>query len=311
MSNSPLVEYTRISPHKTSPRNSKIDTITIHCYVGQVTAKQGCDNFATTSRECSSNYVVGKDGSIGLSVEEKDRSWASGGKDKKGNPIRVNGISGADNDHRAITIEVASDSKHPYAVTDKAYNALIKLLADICQRNDIKELKWKADKSLVGKVDEQNMTVHRWFANKSCPGDWLYSRLGEIATKVNEILNSTKEVEVMYKVQVGKPVSTLEEAKALGEKVKKAGFDCYIVTESYTYVEVVEPAPAPTPEPAVIKVGSKVKVKDGAKSYSGQNIASFVYKRVYTVDELKGERAVLDKKGLCTAFHVKDLILQD
>ena len=110
MSNSPLVTYSRISPNRTSPRNHKIDTITIHCIVGQWTAKQGCDYFATTGRECSANYVVGKDGSIGLSVEEQDRSWCS---------------SSRSNDHRAITIEVASDTKHPYKVTDQALAALI------------------------------------------------------------------------------------------------------------------------------------------------------------------------------------------
>lgn len=197
MSNSPLVTYTNISKNKTSPRNHKIDTITIHCYVGQVTAKQGCDYFATTtsSSKPSSNYVIGKDGSIGLSVDEKDRANTTGGKDKNGLPIRVNGISGADNDHRAVTIEVASDNTEPYAITDKAYNSLIKLVADICKRNDIKELKWCADKSLVGQVDKQNMTVHRWFANKSCPGNYLYSRMGAIATAVNAILKDSDNKE--------------------------------------------------------------------------------------------------------------------
>lgn len=168
--NSPLVTYTNISKNKTSPRNHKIDTITIHCYVGQVTAKQGCDMFATTNRKASCNYVVGRDGSIGLCVEEKDRSWCS---------------SNAANDNRAITIEVASDSIHPYAVTDAALNALINLCADICKRNGIKKLLWKGDKSLIGQVDKQNMTVHRWFAAKACPGDYLYNLHGEIANKVN------------------------------------------------------------------------------------------------------------------------------
>ena len=180
MSNSSLVTYTRITKNKTSPRNHKIDTITIHCIVGQWTAKQGCDYFATTDRECSANYVVGKDGSIGLSVEEKDRSWCS---------------SSRDNDNRAITIEVASDTKHPYAVTDQAYAALIALVADICKRNGIKKLLWKADKSLIGQVDKQNMTVHRWFANKACPGEYLYSRHGEIAERVNAILGASETPE--------------------------------------------------------------------------------------------------------------------
>lgn len=181
MSNSSLVTYKKITSHKTSPRTHAIDTITIHCIVGQWTAKQGCDYFASTDRECSANYVVGKDGSIGLSVDEADRSWCSSNKA---------------NDHRAITIEVASDTTHPYAVTDAAYNALIKLVADICQRNGIKKLVWSMNKNdRVNHLNGCNMTVHRDFANKSCPGEYLYSRHGEIAAKVNAILNAAGEKE--------------------------------------------------------------------------------------------------------------------
>ena len=179
MSNSSLVTYKNISPNKTSPRTHKIDTITIHCIVGQWTAKQGCDYFAKLSVQASANYVIGKDGSIGLCVEEKDRSWCS---------------SNAANDHRAVTIEVASDTTHPYAVTDKALVALIKLCADICKRNDIKKLLWKGDKSLIGQVDKQNMTVHRWFKQKACPGDYLYERHGYIADEVNKLLGTSSSI---------------------------------------------------------------------------------------------------------------------
>lgn len=189
MSNSSLATYTLISPHKTSPRTRKIDTITIHCVVGQCTIQALGAEFAKPTKKASSNYGVDKDGTIGLFAEEKDRAWTSGGKDLNGNPILVNGISGSENDHRAVTIEVASDTKPPYAVTEKAYKALIDLCIDICKRNNIKELKWKGDKTLVGKITEQNMTVHRWFANKDCPGDYLYSRHGEIARLVNQKLN--------------------------------------------------------------------------------------------------------------------------
>lgn len=173
--NSSLVNYTKISPNRTSNRTHAIDTITIHCVVGQCSVETLGNVFAPTSRQASSNYGVGTDGRIGMYVEEKDRSWCS---------------SSASNDHRAITIEVASDTYAPYAVNDKAYAALINLVADICKRNGIKELKWKADKSLIGQVDKQNMTVHRWFASTSCPGDYLYSRMGDIATKVNAKLGS-------------------------------------------------------------------------------------------------------------------------
>lgn len=174
MSNSPLATYTRITKNKTSPRNHAIDTITIHCIVGQWTAKQGCDYFATTDRQCSANYVVGKDGSIGLSVDEKDRSWCS---------------SNGTNDNRAITIEVASDTTHPYAVTAKAYAALLDLVTDICKRNRIKKLVWSTNKNdRVNHRNGCNMTVHRDFANKACPGEYLYSRHGEIAAEVNRRL---------------------------------------------------------------------------------------------------------------------------
>lgn len=176
MSNSSLVSYTKISPNKTSPRTHAVDTITIHCVVGQCSIETLGNIFAPASKQASSNYGVGPDGRIGMYVEEKDRSWCS---------------SNTANDDRAITIEVASDTTHPYAVTDAAYQGLIKLLVDICQRNNIKELKWQADKSLIGQPDKQNMTVHRWFASKSCPGDYLYNRHGQIAAEVNARLNGT------------------------------------------------------------------------------------------------------------------------
>ena len=199
MSNSPLVNYTKISPNRTSPRNHAIDTITIHCVVGQCTVEALGNIFAPTSRQASSNYGVGYDGRIGMYCEEKDRSWCTS--------------SGA-NDHRAITIEVASDTTHPYAVTEKAYNALIELVADICKRNNIKKLMWKADKSLIGQVDKQNMTVHRWFANKSCPGEFLYSRHDDIVKKVNAKLGVSEETT---------PETTVTSTFKVGDTVKVVG----------------------------------------------------------------------------------------
>ena len=201
-SNSPLATVRMISPNRTPNRNHAIDTITIHCFVGQVTAKRGCEVFQPSSKGASCNYVVGYDGSIGLCVEEKDRSWCTGGYDKNGNPIRVNGVSGKSNDYQAVTIEVASDAKHPYAITEKAMAALIELCTDICRRNGIKKLLWFGDKNLVGNPAKQNLTVHRWFANKACPGDYIYQRLGDIAAKVNAKLGVTPPAET-------KPVSTV------------------------------------------------------------------------------------------------------
>jgi len=174
--NSPLVSYTKISPNKTRPRNHAIDTITIHCVVGQCSVETLGNVFAPTSRQASSNYGVGVDGRIGMYVEEKDRSWCS---------------SNAANDHRAVTIEVASDTTHPYAVNSKAYAALLDLVTDICRRNSIKKLVWSTSKNdRVNHLNGCNMTVHRDYANKSCPGDYLYNRHGEIAAEVNRRLSA-------------------------------------------------------------------------------------------------------------------------
>ena len=180
MSNSSLIDYTKISPNKTSPRNHAIDTITIHCVVGQCSVETLGNIFAPTSRKASSNYGIGPDGRIGMYVEEKDRSWCS---------------SSSSNDNRAITIECASDTTYPYAINDKVYESLINLCTDICKRNNIKELKWKADKSLIGQPDKQNMTVHRWFSATACPGDYIYNRLGDIADKVNAKLGVSTSTE--------------------------------------------------------------------------------------------------------------------
>ncbi len=185
MSNSSLVDYIKISPNRTSPRKSKIDTITIHCTAGQCSVETLGNIFFSKERRASSNYGIGSDGRIGMYVEEKDACWCS---------------SNSANDNRAVVIECASDKTHPYAINQKVYDSLINLLVDICQRNDIKELKWKGDKSLIGQVDKQNMTVHRWFANKACPGDYLYNLHYQIADDVNKRLN--------------KPL-TIEEAKAI------------------------------------------------------------------------------------------------
>lgn len=223
MSNSKLISCTNISPNKTSPRNHAIDTITIHCVVGQCSAERIGEIFAPTSRQASSNYGIGLDGRIGMYVEEKDRSWCT---------------SSASNDNRAITIEVASDTTHPYKVTDKAYAALLDLVTDICKRNRIKALLWKGDKSLIGQIDKQNMTVHRWFANKACPGDYLYNLHGAIAAEVTKRLGGAEEKppaeKTLYKVQTG-AFKVKSNADALAKKLKAAGFDTYIVNTGGFY----------------------------------------------------------------------------
>lgn len=169
MSNSPLVNYTKLSPYHSGKRTHTIDTVTIHCMAGNLSVEQCGELFQHSGT--SSNYGIDSSGKIALYVEEGNRSWCS---------------SNGANDQRAVTIEVANTkAEDPYPVSQAAYAALVSLLADICRRNGIPRLLWRADRSLIGKVDQQNMTVHRWFAAKSCPGEWLYSRHAQIAADVN------------------------------------------------------------------------------------------------------------------------------
>ena len=224
MSNSSLVCYTNISPNKTSPRNHAIDRITPHCVVGQLSAESICGCFTSPSRQASCNYGIGTDGRVSLCVEEKDRSWCS---------------SSSANDNRAVTIECASDKTAPYAMTDAVYESLISLCTDICRRNGKSKLIWLGDKDKTlayePKDDEMVITVHRWFANKSCPGDWLYSRLSDLAARVTANLGGGKsDTGVLYRVQTG-AFSVKDNADKMLAKVKAAGFDTYMVKVNGLY----------------------------------------------------------------------------
>lgn len=289
MSNSPLVDYTRISPNKNSPRNHKIDTITIHCVVGQCTVETLGNIFAPTSRQASSNYGVGTDGKIGMYVEEKDRSWCS---------------SSAANDNRAVTIEVASDTKHPYAVNDRAFAALLDLVTDICKRNGIKKLVWSTKNAdRMNHKNGCNMTVHRDYANKSCPGDYLYNRHGEIAAEVNRRLGVTDTAPDAGAGQ-GVTVYTVKKGDTLSAIAAKHG-TTYQKIAAYNGIK----------NPNVIRVGQKIKIPtatapesfakgDKAKvlnavTYDGRSFKT--YYDVYDVIEVSGDRVVIGVGSTVTA----------
>lgn len=178
--NSKMVSYTKLSPNHSGQRTHNIDRITPHCVVGQLSCESICGCFTSPSRQASCNYGIGKDGRISLCVEEKNRSWCS---------------SSNANDQRAVTIECASHMSEPYAMNSAVYNSLVKLCVDICKRNGKKKLLWlgSKDKTLnyAPKSDEMVLTVHRWFANKSCPGNWLYARLDDLAAKVTANLGGS------------------------------------------------------------------------------------------------------------------------
>lgn len=170
MSNSTLVSYTRISPNRIHPRNHTIDKITIHHMAGNLPVETCGDLFANPNYGASANYGIGSDGRVGLYVDEGDRSWAS---------------ASPGNDNRAVTIEVANISTGgDWPVSSAAYNKLIDLCVDICQRNGIKALNYTGDA-------KGNLTEHRMFMATTCPGPYLHARMSRIAAEVNKRLGKT------------------------------------------------------------------------------------------------------------------------
>lgn len=289
MSNSPLVDYTRISPNKNSPRNHKIDTITIHCVVGQCTVETLGNIFAPTSRQASSNYGVGTDGKIGMYVEEKDRSWCS---------------SNAANDNRAVTIEVASDTKHPYAVNDRAFAALLDLVTDICKRNGIKKLVWSTKKAdRVNHKNGCNMTVHRDYANKSCPGDYLYNRHGEIAAEVNRRLGVADTAPDAGAAQ-GVTVYTVKKGDTLSQIAAKYGTTYQAIAafngiKNPNVIRVGQKIKIPaSTAPTALKKGDRVKVLN-AVTYDGKPFRT--YYDTYDVIQVSGARVVIGVGATVTA----------
>ena len=226
MSNSPLVSYTKLSPNHSGLRTHTVDRITPHCVVGQCSVERLGEIFYPASKRASCQYGIGKDGRVGMYVEEKNRSWCS---------------SANSNDQRAITVECASDSKAPYAFKEVVYNRLIELCVDICKRYGKNKLLWLGNKdktlSYEPASNEMVLTVHRWFnSRKSCPGEWMYSRMGDLADKVTAKLNdkSGEAVKGLYRVQTG-AFKNKSNADNMLTKVKKSGFDGYIVKVGELY----------------------------------------------------------------------------
>ena len=200
--NSSLVSYTKLSPNHSGLRTHSIDRITPHCVVGQCSVETLGNIFLPTSRQASCNYGIGADGRVGMYVEEKNRSWCS---------------SSNANDQRAVTIECASDTTEPYAFKDVVYQKLITLCVDVCKRNGKSKLLWLGDKdktlNYAPKSDEMVLTVHRWFANKSCPGSWMYARMGDLAEKVTAHLGGSSGGTVSTSDQMYRVRKTWADAK--------------------------------------------------------------------------------------------------
>lgn len=282
MSNSPLVSYTKLSPNHSGQRTHSIDRITPHCVVGQLSCETICDCFPA-GREASCNYGIGTDGRISLCVEEKNRSWCS---------------SSRENDQRAVTIECASDKNEPYTMNDKVYASLINLCVDICKRNGKTKLLWFGDKDKTlnysPKSDEMVITVHRWFANKSCPGNWLYARLGDLAAQVTKKLggssdsSATTTTDTLYRVRKtwADSKSQLGAYKVLANAKKKAdenpGYSVFDESGKVVY-SGKSTTTTTTFTPYLVKVTTDVlNIRNGAGTNYGKN-GAIRDKGVYTI----------------------------
>ena len=317
MSNSSLVNYTRISPNSTNPRKDKIKKITIHHMAGNLSVETCGNVFATTSRQASSNYGIGTDGRVGMYVEEKNRAWTS---------------SSSANDNQAITIEVADDQiGGDWHVSDKALSKLVELCVDICKRNGIERLNYTGD-------ENGNLTRHNMFANTNCPGPYLQSKFPYIAEEVNRKLgvSNPDDSKTLYRVQTG-AFSNKANADALEDKLKKAGFDTYMVKVGNlfkvqvgafgvkanadamsnrlkaagfdTFITTESGTPVTETQVKDIEVSSKVSINDSATKYStGQSIPSWVKGKTYTVQQISGQRALL--KEIVSWVNIVDLTLE-
>lgn len=293
MAYSKYVNYINYSPNCNIPRNNAIRKITIHHMAGNLSVEQCGNIFANRNRQASSNYGIGSDGRVGLYVDEANRSWCS---------------SSPDNDHQAITIEVANDViGGNWHVSDVALAKLIDLCVDICERNNIDRLVFTGNAN-------GNLTLHKYFAPTLCPGPYLESKMPYIAEEVNRRLGmkNNKPGTSAYTVKQGDTLSAI--ARKYNTTYQKLAEYNGISNPNLIYPGQVIKIPQEQKNEAPIvnneiNVGDTVKVKYGAKDYNGTQLASFVYNRNHQVLEVSGDRVVITYGGIVVAaIHKSNLI---
>ena len=212
---STLTNQVCVTKNKSARGNNRIERLTPHCIVGQAKAINIAKSVRfNDGKTASANYIIGKDGEVVCNVPEEYRAWTTGGKKV------VNGKTGSDNDFKAITFECASDATEPYAFKPAVYDKLVDLCTDICRRYARKRLLWFATpqeaEAYKVKDDEMILTWHRWYDYRSCPGNWLYSRVKELADTVTARLGG--ELQPTTPTQ---PTTTITEEYKLMKTIKK------------------------------------------------------------------------------------------
>lgn len=207
------IDVVKKSPNHSGKRKYDISRITPHHAAGVISLENLLGIFVPTSRQASCNYAIGSDGRIGLCVDEENRAWTS---------------SSSDNDNRAITVEIANSTGSPeWRISEKAEQAFVDLCVDICKRYNKKGVFYEG-KLVADRDGWLQITLHRWFKATLCPGPYIEKRLPEIVKRINEKLNPEPVKKELWRVQVG-AYSIEANAKAMAERLRKAGFDTYIV----------------------------------------------------------------------------------
>lgn len=207
------IDVVKKSPNHSGKRKYNITRITPHHAAGVLSLESLLNIFVPTSRQASCNYAIGSDGRLGLCVDEENRAWTS---------------SSSDNDNRAITVEIANSTGSPeWRISEKAEQAFVDLCVDICKRYNKKGVFYEG-KLVADREGWLQITLHEWFKATLCPGPYIKKRLPELVKRINEKLNPEPVKKELWRVQVG-AYSVEANAKAMAEKLRKAGFDTYIV----------------------------------------------------------------------------------
>lgn len=192
MSNSSLatVKVPANTANYTKGRSYKISKITVHHMAGKLTAKECGKVFQARNRGASAHYGIGRDGKIGLYVDEKNAAWADANRTSN---------------HKSVTIEVAnSKTGGQWPVSDTSLKLLIKLVADIAKRNNLGKL-----------VAGKNLTWHSMYANTTCCGNYLRSQMKYIAQEANELLAGLEdEDEVITKKELYRVRKSWKDSKS-------------------------------------------------------------------------------------------------
>ena len=226
-----------------------IEAITIHHMAGKLTAEQCGRIFQQVGRYGSSHYGIGYNGEIASYVDEENTAWTN---------------SNWDSNCKSVTIETSnSEMGGSWPVSDASLNALIKLVADIAKRNDLGTL-----------VPGQNLTWHSMFADTTCPGDYLRSKMQYIADEANKLNAPAPEP------TPSKSVDELAQEVIAGlwgnqperqQRLEAAGYDYYAVQARVN--EILAPAPAPAPRPLAIGDTVEIVGTGNGSSYGDSNTA--------------------------------------